>query len=77
MGPGNEAIFADLLTFAGSLPAHFLKLVVNLVSYKKCALPKIISLAGQTLTWEGESLVEFPSGFCVAYSAAGNVMKWG
>ena len=32
------------------------------------------SLAGQTLLG-GESLVKFPSGFCIAYSAAGQLMK--
>ena len=32
------------------------------------------SLAGQTLSC-GESLVKFPSGFGVAYSAAGYLMK--
>ena len=33
------------------------------------------SLAGQTLTRGGESLVKFPSGFGVAYSAAAYLMK--
>ena len=33
------------------------------------------SLAGQTLTWGGESLVKFLLGFGVAYSAAGYLIK--
>ena len=33
------------------------------------------SLAGQTLTWVGESLVKLSSDFGVAYSAAGYLMK--
>ena len=35
----------------------------------------MISLAGQTLTWGGESLVKFLSGFGVANSAAGYIIN--